>query len=1531
MGHPDDSFASPHKASRPLRGMDMHMQTQATMTPSPNFGAHAYQKSPFASWADHLPPVPATESRSQASISIPRSHAFSSLAPFSKMSPTEERHGVDMDADDHERHVPFASSIKRTVPLQHLPPFAGPDGARVSLASHDENALWHHRGVSNGSGSDVSSASANNGIDVNAIAGPSSQPMLRAGSREEAGGAHASSRSYRILGRSNPRCELEDVEMDVDSDEDDARQPPPASPSPLCEQPDLLDPSSAFNIDLGEPMLQPGTRPTHRLIRKSSSSTTTHTLAGSSTSNSAIASHRARPGRSHFPSSASPPVQAHRSQQQSPSTPARQRSTTSGAMQLDEAAQTNVYTGTHGLSGTHSRGPHRARASSSAALHRPLTEFLTPRSASASAGLGEKLAGVANLFEFATQPRPIIRASDRDSETTPLRDARRKPTNLSMNSFPTAKLFEDEIEAAKSSTRTEASTGEETDFASTSLDLVSTPARRTGAPLRGFGSEVSTGYLETPQHVTPHRLFAGMHANDTADDSGVAFADGDHSTKSNRKRINSALAFVTKEPPLQTHLAPGNALDDLTSPSQDALRRHECLLQRDSPAPRPTCRTVMHAFGPKERSSLMHETRFSACSEDGSANSSPDPIPRVRSRTTTSTASPARRARERGTTSESMDPMSQYLTPQNFKSVKPLQAAFMSTGLVSKRNRARENSEGADGGLDTLPLPPKPPNFGHALGLREVVAAASAHASSTTERANNAMPDTPVKKATSTPLVPFPKFAPVLRSQVGASSTSLGPSPLGLHSPAKDSASRNISAGSPAFSDSCDSPTLNLMNLGDPNASTPAALSARAGSASGNLPRSGRSPNTDAHRFQAFGAEDLADDDGNLSDVPNSPSVQSGRIRDLHRLQKGKRTITTPSSSGAQTPSRKMLSVDTGKAAGASKMLRVRSAGLGKRTISRTGSFNRDGQNATQAAADAGKEAPRPSTPLTSAATMMTGEEELVPMTPTRNAAQIKWFEAAQVLTTPSPSSRRQAAQKLRAHRLELLQTRRKSRLSVTSTCQETPQKASAATAAAASESSDSPMELRTKAHEHSHLETAFTVEETIGSGEFSEVVKAVSRSTGYAYAVKRMKRAYLGPRDRLRRLEEVDVLRALSRPGHPHPNIVSLLGAWEEEGHLHLQLELCPLGSLAFFLEEYGQQVGALDEPRLWKILEELSSGVAYIHAHNILHLDLKPANVLITEHGTLKIGDFGMATRWPLVTAEATLMGAGLDPEPLRYASEHGAEPWPSQRGLEREGDRVYLAPEVIFHGQYSKAADVFSLGLILLEAAGNVELPDNGEPWQKLRRDDFSDVDLSALSGPMLRVLTRLLHSSPEERAPIDEIVAMPTLGCVRSIMSRGLSASEMDQLPEFTDSSTSGSLVGLADSSSLHSFPSEPSSRTLGLSDSETGSSAAELSETDSALGLCGISSSISAHTSISTSMSSFPSSALIRVRGALIQEPEEEFMREVLSADPVEQRHHGNKETGSKTWPEREVLAPVQPLAESTASLGVQTCSMELDA
>lgn len=68
--------------------------------------------------------------------------------------------------------------------------------------------------------------------------------------------------------------------------------------------------------------------------------------------------------------------------------------------------------------------------------------------------------------------------------------------------------------------------------------------------------------------------------------------------------------------------------------------------------------------------------------------------------------------------------------------------------------------------------------------------------------------------------------------------------------------------------------------------------------------------------------------------------------------------------------------------------------------------------------------------------------------------------------------------------------------------------------------------------------------------------------------------------------------------------------------------------------------------------------------------------------------------------------------------------ATSWPAEAGIDGEGDREYIGPEILM-GHYDKPADVFALGLIMFEIGGNVELPDNGLSWQKLRNGDMSDV--------------------------------------------------------------------------------------------------------------------------------------------------------------------------------------------------------------
>ena len=215
-------------------------------------------------------------------------------------------------------------------------------------------------------------------------------------------------------------------------------------------------------------------------------------------------------------------------------------------------------------------------------------------------------------------------------------------------------------------------------------------------------------------------------------------------------------------------------------------------------------------------------------------------------------------------------------------------------------------------------------------------------------------------------------------------------------------------------------------------------------------------------------------------------------------------------------------------------------------------------------------------------------------------------------------------------------------------------------------------------------------------------------------------------------------MLKTLGHSDH----IIAFVDSWEEQSHLYIQTEFCEEGTLDIFLAQVGLKA-RLDDFRIWKILLELSlvrtpfpttqgvanleQGLKHIHDSGFIHLDLKPANILITFEGVLKIADFGMATNWP------------------------------AKAGIDGEGDREYIGPEILM-GQYDKPADVFALGLIMLETAGNVELPDNGASWQKLRNGDMSDVPSLTWSSEASNIFRDASGNPLSDDASLDEFEAL-----------------------------------------------------------------------------------------------------------------------------------------------------------------------------
>lgn len=195
-----------------------------------------------------------------------------------------------------------------------------------------------------------------------------------------------------------------------------------------------------------------------------------------------------------------------------------------------------------------------------------------------------------------------------------------------------------------------------------------------------------------------------------------------------------------------------------------------------------------------------------------------------------------------------------------------------------------------------------------------------------------------------------------------------------------------------------------------------------------------------------------------------------------------------------------------------------------------------------------------------------------------------------------------------------------------------------------------------------------------LGSGEFSEVFAA--RKEGRAYAIKSAKKPFKSRKAREVALSEAKILRGI---GSSHPNVVGFYGAWQEESRLHVAMELCRGSVKDLYERSFG------DAP-LWVLARDVARALHHVHnTAGVAHLDVKPANVLVSPDGVLKLADFGHAT--PFGT-------------------------------IDHEGDAHYVAPELFSGGPVAPHNDIFSLGLSLYELLADVRLPVHGPEWHRLR---------------------------------------------------------------------------------------------------------------------------------------------------------------------------------------------------------------------
>ncbi|XP_071537474.1 serine/threonine-protein kinase 10 isoform X5 [Panulirus ornatus] len=190
-----------------------------------------------------------------------------------------------------------------------------------------------------------------------------------------------------------------------------------------------------------------------------------------------------------------------------------------------------------------------------------------------------------------------------------------------------------------------------------------------------------------------------------------------------------------------------------------------------------------------------------------------------------------------------------------------------------------------------------------------------------------------------------------------------------------------------------------------------------------------------------------------------------------------------------------------------------------------------------------------------------------------------------------------------------------------------------------------------------------------LGDGAYGKVYKAVHRETKQLAALKQV--ALEEEEDIDTFMIEIDILSECK-----HENIVELLEAYHYDGKLWMYLEYCDGGAMDSIMADLYRP---LTEPQIAYVCKYLVEALIYIHAHKVIHRDLKAGNVLLTMEGGVKLADFGVSAK--------------------------------NKNTYDKRGTFIgtpyWLAPEVILcetfiDAKYDYKADVWSLGISLIEFA-------------------------------------------------------------------------------------------------------------------------------------------------------------------------------------------------------------------------------------
>ncbi|WP_342772725.1 serine/threonine-protein kinase [Nocardia tenerifensis] len=259
---------------------------------------------------------------------------------------------------------------------------------------------------------------------------------------------------------------------------------------------------------------------------------------------------------------------------------------------------------------------------------------------------------------------------------------------------------------------------------------------------------------------------------------------------------------------------------------------------------------------------------------------------------------------------------------------------------------------------------------------------------------------------------------------------------------------------------------------------------------------------------------------------------------------------------------------------------------------------------------------------------------------------------------------------------------------------------------------------------------------ERIGSGGTGVVWRAIDERLQRSVAVKQIHIKPSLPEAERDVVRQRAIREARNAARFQHPNAIVVFDITEHQGDPCLVMEYLKSNSLAGVLSAQGP----LPLTQVARIGEQVASALIAAHDAGIVHRDVKPGNILLDDHGTVKITDFGISR----AAGDVTLTETGLIC-----------------------GTAAYLAPEMARGADPTPASDVFALGATLFHALeGEPPYGANANPLAVLYAAANGQVSEPRNAGPATDFLLDLLSPEPQDRptmrAALDHLAAFADSG-------------------------------------------------------------------------------------------------------------------------------------------------------------------------